>query len=86
MIKKRVAIVVLNWNCADDSIKCMESLIAQTHKTDIILVDNASSDDSINIFKKYISDKKNIKLIKNTVNSGYTGGNNVGFKYALKNG
>lgn len=86
MIKKRVAIVVLNWNCADDSIKCMESLIAQTHKTDIILVDNASSDNSINIFKKYISDKKNINLIKNTVNSGYTGGNNVGFKYALKNG
>lgn len=88
MTNHRLAIVVLNWNGADDAIACIESLWAQTGDApDIILVDNDSHDDSVVVLEKYVADSKaTIHLIKNSVNSGFTGGNNVGFTYALEQG
>ncbi len=88
MTNHRLAIVVLNWNGADDAIACIESLGAQNDEMpDIILVDNDSHDDSVAVLDKYIRDSKaTIHFIKNDVNSGFTGGNNVGFTYALQQG
>lgn len=85
----RLAIVVLNWNSADDTMRCIDSLLAQTPDVpDIILVDNHSGDDSIDRLERYItrSNKAYIQFIKNDVNSGYSGGNNVGFSYAISKG
>ena len=80
MVNNRLAIVVLNWNSADDSVKCMESLAAQKHVVpDIILVDNDSHDNSIEILERFIKKSGHaIHFIKNGVNSGFTGSNNVG--------
>lgn len=88
MTNHRLAIVVLNWNGADDAIACIESLRAQTGDApDIILLDNDSHDDSVTVLEKYVADSKaTIHFIKNSVNSGFTGGNNVGFTYALEQG
>lgn len=86
---KRVAIIVLNWNCSQDSIKCIESLLASTHKQlDIIVVDNKSNERSIQILESYIASKasQRITLLKNSVNSGYSGGNNFGFMHAVNMG
>lgn len=88
MIKNSLAIVVLNWNGADDAIKCADSLLAQTNiQPDIILIDNNSSDDSLKVLQSYsAAHPERVIFISNSVNSGYSGGNNTGFKYALKNG
>lgn len=88
MIKNSLAIVVLNWNSADDTIECIDSLLSQSDNIpDIILVDNYSSDDSIERLQSYKNKHPNsIHFIKNSVNSGYSGGNNVGFQYALGSG
>ncbi|MBH2007647.1 glycosyltransferase family 2 protein [Candidatus Saccharibacteria bacterium] len=81
----RVAIIILNWNCAEDSIECANSLLGQTVVPDIIFVDNNSSDDSVERIEEYIRQKgDSITLIKNPVNSGFTGGINVGVRTALK--
>lgn len=82
----RVAIVVLNWNGADDTLACTASLLAQDMPVDVIIVDNASSDDSVAKIEAFVGEEKNpaLHFIKNTVNSGFTGGNNVGFRYALE--
>lgn len=82
--RSRVAIVVLNWNCAADTITCIESLLAQTLVPNIIVVDNFSSDNSIKVLEAFVSTHPECVLIKNSLNSGYTGGNNVGFCNALK--
>lgn len=84
MTNNRVAIIVLNWNGADDAIKCMDSLRSQTKAPAVILVDNYSSDDSVEILDKYCEKHPDIHFIKNPTNSGYTGGNNVGFIFALE--
>lgn len=81
----QTAIVVLNWNSFDDTINCIESLISQTTVPDIIVVDNNSSDNSKDMLQSYVSENDNsqVTLILNSVNSGYSGGINVGIRDAL---
>lgn len=86
MVNNSLAIIVLNWNGADDAMECTDSLLAQSYDTDVLLIDNMSSDNSIEVLEKYAAGKANVHFIKNTVNSGYSGGNNVGFQYALDKG
>jgi len=49
-----VSIIILNWNGWDDTIECLESLCQiDYHNYNIIVVDNNSTDNSINNIKKY---------------------------------
>ena len=53
-IMPRVAIVVLNWNGWADTIQCIKSIHQLSNADyDIILVDNHSSDDSIENIRRY---------------------------------
>ena len=83
-----LAIIVLNWNGADDALNCVESLQQQTLRPEIIIVDNNSSDDSVDRFEDHIkSQKKDAPiLIKNSQNLGFAGGINTGLVYARKQG
>lgn len=80
------AIIVLNWNGADDALECIDSLARQTLRPAIIIVDNNSHDDSVERFKEYISahPKADIDLIENQQNLGFAGGINTGIRRALK--
>jgi len=50
----RVSIILLNWNGWRDTIECLESLYRITYPNyDVIVVDNASQDDSIQKIKEY---------------------------------
>jgi len=52
----RVSIVVLNWNGWEDTIECLESLLQIKYSNfDVILVDNASEDDSLERVRNYCS-------------------------------
>lgn len=58
LIKKntppQVSIVVLNWNNWKDTIECLESLYQSEYQNyNIIVVDNASTDESIDKIKEY---------------------------------
>ncbi len=88
MANHRLAVIVLNWNGADDTILCIGSLAQQTGDTpDIILVDNNSQDNSVEVLEDYCKNSRiPIHFIKNTTNSGFAGGNNTGFHYALEKG
>ena len=44
----RVSVIILNWNGRADTVECLASLAAATYRAlDVIVVDNASRDDSI---------------------------------------
>ena len=84
----KTAIIILNWNGADDSIECMDSLLAQKPSApSLIVVDNNSSDNSVKRFKQYkkAHSKADIIIIENDKNIGFAGGINTGIKYAIKN-
>src|SRR5665213_1850442 len=79
--KTRVAIVVPNWNGASLISPCLESLLKQSNSADVIVVDNGSSDKSVNLIKhKYPS----VTLIELPKNLGFAGGVNSGIRYALQ--
>src|SRR4030042_683779 len=71
-----ISVVVLNWNGVKVLEKCLKSLMLQTFRPlETIVVDNASTDGSVDFIKNRYP---NIKLIVNERNLGFGGGNNVG--------
>lgn len=83
---KRVVIVILNWNGIDDTLDCLKSLGKQSYNNhDILVVDNGSNDDSKPKLKEYQSKNKNINLIFEPNNLGFTGGVNRGIQWAIDN-
>ena len=81
-----VYIIIINYNGYEDTIECVKS-IKKNIKEDyykIIIVDNKSTNDSVQILKKEL--KKDVKLIESSINGGFSYGNNLGIKYAKKCG
>ena len=71
---QKVSIIVLNYNGSDFLEKCIQSIKKQTYSNlEIIVVDNNSTDGSIKRLKK----QKNIRLIINRHNYGYSKANNI---------
>jgi GT2 family glycosyltransferase len=76
--------VILNWNGWHDTIPCVESLRELTYPNyQIVVVDNASSDDSEARIRAACPD---VTLLQSGANRGFAGGNNVGIRYALEHG
>lgn len=81
-----VSVVVLNWNGADDTLACLDSLAALTYANfNVVLVDNGSSDASTTRLRAHAAPYP-LTLIETGRNLGYAGGNNVGTRHALEHG
>ena len=71
MNKPKISIIVPVYNVEKYVKKCIESLLNQTYRNlEIIIVNDSSTDNSEKVIKKVINNKKNVKYIKNKVNSG----------------
>ena len=76
-----VYIILVNYNGYKDTIECVNSLKKISYKNyKIVVVDNASSDNSVEILMEELS---NCMIIESKKNIGFAGGNNLGIKYAL---
>lgn len=55
MSQKKISVVILNWNNAGDTIDCIKSVL-QSKNVDfnIVICDNASTDDSFSTIKSYL--------------------------------
>ncbi|BCZ47099.1 glycosyl transferase [Clostridium gelidum] len=79
-----IYIIVINYNGYKDTIECVESLKKINYKNyKIIIVDNASTNNSIMYIKQSLKDCFIIELKENL---GFASGNNAGIEYAIKNG
>ena len=81
-----VFILIINWNGKKDTIHCLSSLKrlnTKGIKLSIIVVDNGSSDDSVEVIKKKFP---SVIVYEAQKNLGFTGGNNVGIFLALQKG
>jgi GT2 family glycosyltransferase len=88
--KYEVAVILINFNSNDFTIKCIESIIDKTSKDlnfQIIIIDNCSEkEDYIKLEKYYSQNKKsNINLIRNNINVGFGAGNMLGVHYSNAN-
>jgi len=81
MKKKDVLIIIVTYNGAKWIRKCIESIYESNYEHfQIFVVDNASSDDTIEILNAF----PNIILHKSPFNLGFGQANNIGMKYALE--
>jgi GT2 family glycosyltransferase len=83
----KVAVVILNWNRKDDTVECLKSLRRLStvgFELSIIVVDNGSTDGSIEAFNKITN--VTFKLIELKENTGFVEGNNAGINLALDEG
>lgn len=86
-----LSIITVNYNGSKDTIKLLDSLKNQENKNfNILVIDNASDSENVAILSDYINQNSQffsaIELIKNKLNLGFSGGNNLGIKKALSLG
>ncbi|MDY2688197.1 MAG: glycosyltransferase [Limosilactobacillus reuteri] len=74
--------VVLHYKSSKDTINCIKSIEKLNGEYQIVIVDNASNDGSLEKVKDVYSDTKNIIFLKNKENVGFAEGNNVGYRFA----
>lgn len=81
-LEKRNFIIIINYNNYQDTIECIASIKQQTNKFCVpVIVDNASTNESVKVIKNTYPD---CVLIENNDNLGFSGANNIGADYALK--
>lgn len=79
-MNSKVTVIILNTNELQHLKTCLPSVLSQTYPNyEVLVVDNASTDGSIDFIKKY---SPGVKVIQNKENLGYAAGNNVGFEHA----
>ena len=77
-----LALIILNYNSADDTITCVRKLIEFEEPYHIIVVDNQSTDNSLMKITTAVGMNKNIDIIQSKSNGGYSAGNNRGIRFA----
>ena len=83
MRQKSLSIIIISYNCKDFLISCLNSIKKwqPNYETEIIVVDNNSRDDTVKVIKKLKI--KNLKIIKNNRNYGFSKAVNKGIKNSL---
>lgn len=77
--KDLVSVIVLNWNGEGVIGPCLESLLGQTYQPrEIIVVDNGSTDGSLEVIKERY--QSSVILIENKKNLGFAEGVNIGIR------
>ena len=72
-----VSLIVVNHDGAGCIRRCVESLLAETEPTrEVLVVDNASSDGSLDEIAELEREYASLRVIRNPVNRGYAGGVN----------
>ncbi len=76
-----VCIIVVAWNVRKLVYDCLKSVYEQTQDIDfeVIYVDNASNDNTVDMVRKEFPD---VKIIENEVNQGFIKANNQGIEIA----
>lgn len=83
-----LSIIILTYNTKNLTIACIESIIRQYKEAleigefEVIVVDNGSSDGTVESIKKQVLSIMNLRIIENKENYGFSKGNNIGARKA----
>jgi GT2 family glycosyltransferase len=79
----KVAVVIPNWNGRQEIGACLDAIAAQTLKHHVIVVENGSTDGSLDFIRNNYQDAE---LVINDTNLGFAGGVNSGIAVAIEQG
>lgn len=78
-VEKTLSIITINYNGLEDTCELMETLPLEDESIEVIVVDNASSQNEASIIEQRYPQ---IKVIRSKENLGFAGGNNLGIQAA----
>jgi GT2 family glycosyltransferase len=79
-----VCCVVINWNGWQDTTACVQALLGQNYPgLEIVVVDNASTDDSVQRIRAAFPE---IEMVQAGENRGFAAGSNLGIMRAMARG
>ncbi len=79
----QIAVVVPNWDGKAVLKACLDSLMAQTQKHLTVVVENGSTDGSVEFLAEHYP---GVTVLAQPKNLGFAGGVNVGIRYAIEQG
>lgn len=81
----KIISIVVTFNALNNNwlYKCLNSLLLSKIETEIVVIDNASQDDTCNVIRKEFPQ---VVLFENDSNKGFGAANNQGFEYGIKFG
>ncbi len=79
----KICTIIVSYNFAKWIQPCLNSLRESTIATDVMVIDNNSSDETCKIISEMYPE---VILIKNIDNLGFGKANNLGFRYAIEKG
>jgi len=86
-MSQKIFTITINFNGKQNTINCLKSLnkikLPKNISHQVILIDNASHGDDVQVIKKEFP---NLQMINNQENTGFAQGNNLGIRSALKQG
>ena len=79
---ERIALIIVNYNTFDLSIKCVNSILENCSLDyKIILVDNKSTNESYAVLSNEYKDDTRVLVVEAPENRGYSAGLNYGYEY-----
>lgn len=73
----KIIVAILNYNGKKWLKKFLPTVVSNSDEAEIVVIDNASTDDSVEFLKQFFPD---IRLVINETNHGFAGGYNEGLK------
>ena len=79
----KIFVIILSFNSSKYIKKCLDSVLTSSIAVEVVVVENASKDDSAMLLKEY---EGKIHFLPQKHNLGFAAGNNVGISYAMEHG
>ena len=87
-MENKICVILVNYNGKKYNDKCISSILKSTYMREmqILIVDNASTDGSLNELQEQWGSNQSVNIIPLEDNYGFSKANNVGIKWALEHG
>jgi len=80
--QSQIAVIILNYNSWQDTVTLVKNLASQQEVAlEIIIVDNASPNDSLRSLQEQLDNQAHLHLLSAPGNGGYAKGNNIGLRF-----
>ncbi|CAM3002736.1 glycosyltransferase family 2 protein [Legionella worsleiensis] len=81
MVNYSVTVVIVNYNSGEMLVNCINQVLTSTVPTQIIVSDNASSDNSLSLVETAFKDRPEVMIHRNNANRGFSAGNNAVYEF-----
>lgn len=78
-MRNRILAIIVTYNSAEWVDRCIGSLYESTVRADVMVIDNASRDNTVELVR---TDFPDVRLVTNPENLGFGAANNIGLRYA----